>query len=72
MREIVLPFTCNQVKWIVFIAFPIMSIYGLSTGDFLFIVVGLGVSIGSYVSQIMVWWADGKFNIRCKCDDPTG
>jgi len=68
MRDLVLPFTCNQLKYTVFIVFPIMSIYGLIIGDFLFIVVGLGVTFGSWLSQIMVWWADGKFNIRCKCE----
>jgi len=68
MKDIVLPFTCNQLKWAVFIAFPIMGIYGLITEDFLFTVVGLGVTLGSYLSQIMVWWADSKFNIRCKCE----
>jgi len=67
MRELVLPFTCKQLKWFLLIIFPVMGIYGLITGDFLLIIVGLGVTLGSWVSQIMVWWIDDKFNIRCKC-----
>ncbi len=68
--EIVLPFTCKQLKWFTLIIFPIMGIYGLITGDFFFIVIGLGVTIGSWISQIMVWWSDDNlpFSIRCKCE----
>jgi len=69
MRELVLPFTCKQLKWLALIIFPIMGIYGLITGDFLFTVLGFGISIGCWISQIMVWWSDDDlpFSIRCKC-----
>lgn len=71
MREIILPVTCNQLKWIALIGFPIATIVGFINdpkvlGNFVFMF-GLSFTTISWSIQIL-WWLFDRFEIKCKCD----
>ncbi len=70
MRELVLPFTCRQLKWFTLIIFPIIGIYGILTINFPLTVIGGGIGIGCWICQIIIWLENDnfEFNIRCKCE----
>ena len=68
MRELVLPFTCVQAKWVILLMIPAVFLAGIITMNFPMIFFG-GIFGGIFwLVQITMWWADGEFNVRCKCE----
>ncbi len=73
MKEIILPVTCNQLKWIALIGFPIMMLLGLMYNDKSFILANPIFTFGMSLTAI-IWfcqlyeWFDNKWTIKCKCD----
>ncbi len=71
MKEIILPVTCNQLKWIALIGFPIIAIIAFINepkilGNIIFMFSISGAVIG-WICQLYEWF-DNKWTIKCKCD----
>lgn len=67
-----LPFTCNQLKYVALIGFPLLFLYGLlfttygTIESLLMLSVGGGISFAIWIIYII---DSGKFpTFRCKCD----
>ncbi len=71
MKEVTLPVTCNQLKWIALIGLPIITILGYIfdprvLGNFVFMF-GLSFTTIGWSIQTL-WWVSDRFEIKCKCD----
>ncbi len=71
MKEVTLPVTCNQLKWIALIGFPIMTIVSFINDPKILgnIIVMFGMSFTAigWTCQLYAWF-DNKWAIKCKCE----
>ena len=68
MKELVLPFTCEQAKWATLLFLPAVFLAGIVTMYVPMIFLGGFFGGILWLVQIIMWWSDNKFSIRCKCE----
>jgi len=62
----ILPFTCEQIRWTVLIGLLGLIVLGVIFTDGFLIIVGGGVALVAWTMQIIIWVEDGK--IKCRCE----
>jgi hypothetical protein len=78
-KEVIIPFTCNQLKLVCHVIFPIILVSGVILSDFftitpqpltiVLVVVGYSATTLTWIFTLSDWAHKGKFpSFRCKCD----
>lgn len=80
MKEIILPFTCEQfnkalliifkvIKWMLLLGTPILGLYGIYLNQWPIVFMGFFFTAFLWFIQIMYWTETGFIKCKCKKDE---